>query len=176
MTSAPFLADLARVRGSTCQHLVEAAKAHGETARRDTLLRLLNDLLANELIWLMRYRRRSLLSPPGEVPSEECSPADALARRIVQLGGEPDLDPHHILSRSRADYASRGSVTQMLREDLRGERLVIASYAEVLRHVGTTDPTTQAVLEIALERERARETELSQILRDLDRQAHETFG
>lgn len=176
MTSAPFLADLAKVRGSTCRHLAEAAKSDGATARRNTLLRLLNDLLANELIWLMRYRRRSLLWGRQDVPSEESTPADVLARRIVELGGEPDLDPHQILSRSRADYASRGSVTQMIREDLRAERLVIASYAEVIRHIGTTDPTTQGMLEVALDRERTREAELSQILRDLDRQAHDAVG
>lgn len=173
MTSAaPFLSDLTRVRGRTRRHLAEGAASAGGERDRSTVVRLLNDILASELMWLMRYRRRYLLSggrpeiSDERVPAEP-SPADKLVRRIVELGGEPDLDPDHLLSRCLADYASRGSVDEMIREDLRAERIVIASYAEVIGYLGDSDPPTREVLEANLDRESTRAANLSQILREL---------
>lgn len=176
MTTAPFLSDLTRVRGRTRKHSAEGAAAAGGGERRDTVLRLLNDILASELIWLMRYRRRYFLwrgkpEISDEGASKELTPADRLARRIVELGGEPDLDPDHLLSRSRADYASRGSVADRIREDLQAERIVIESYAEVIGYLGAGDPSTREMLETNLSRESARAAQLSQILRDLEMQS-----
>ncbi len=129
----------------------------------------------------MRYRRRYLLSGGKSViadgrAGEEPTPADRLARRIVELGGEPDLDPDQLLSRNPADYASRGSVDERIREDLRAERIVIESYTEVIRYLGAADPPTRAMLETNLKRERARAAHLSQILRDLDDQSLDEVG
>ena len=172
MTTAPFLSDLTRVRGRTQRHLAEGAASAGGARDRNTVVRLLNDILASELMWLMRYRRRYLLSgglpeiSEGRVVAEP-TPADRLVRRIVELGGEPDLDPDHLLSRCLADYAARGSVAEMIREDLRAERIVIASYVEVIGYVGDSDPSTREVLEANLDRESMRAAQLSQILREL---------
>jgi bacterioferritin len=169
--TAPFLSDLTKVRARTREH----AAAGAVDAAQDpaTVLRLLNDVLASELIWLMRYRRRYLLS--GSQPevaagraSEGLSPADRLARRIVELGGRPDLDPDRLLSGNRSNYAARGSVDEMIREDLCAERIVIESYAEVIDYVGASDPSTRQVLEGNLGRERARAAQLSRLLRDLE--------
>jgi bacterioferritin len=171
VTTAPFLSDLAKVRARTREHA--AAGADDATQDRATVLRLLNDVLASELIWLMRYRRRFLLSG-GQLAvaagrdSEDITPADRLARRIVELGGRPDLDPDRLLSRSRSDFAARGSVDEMIREDLRAERIVIESYTEVIDYVGASDPSTRRVLDANLGRERARAAQLSQLLRDLE--------
>jgi len=154
------------------RHLAEGAVFAGGARDPHTVVRLLNDILASELMWLMRYRRRYLLSGGRpEIAEEragaEPTPADRLVRRIVELGGEPDLDPDHLLSRSLADYASRGSVADMIREDLRAERIVIASYAEVIGYLGDSDPPTREVLEANLDRESMRAAQLSQILREL---------
>ena len=181
MTTAPFLSDLSRVRGRTRKHSTEGAAAASEAERRATVLRLLNDVLASELIWLMRYRRRYVLGSGKHETiearaSEELTPADRLARRIVELGGEPDLDPDHLLSRSRADYASRGSVAERIREDLRAERIVIESYAEVIDYLGASDPSTREVLKANLSRERARVAQLSEILRDLELESLQGVG
>ena len=144
----------------------------GGARDRNTVVRLLNDILASELMWLMRYRRRYLLAGGRPEISEErtaasATSADSLVRRIVELGGEPDLDPDHLLSRCLADYASRGSVGEMIREDLRAEHMVIASYAEVIGYLGDSDPPTREVLEANLDRESMRAAQLSQILREL---------
>ena len=106
MTTVPFLSDLTRLRSRTRKHSAEGAAAASDAARRATLLQLLNDVLASELVWLMRYRRSYLLrlrkvAIGDEHAGDEPTPADRLARRIVELGGRPDLDPDDLLSRSR---------------------------------------------------------------------------
>ncbi len=176
MTTAPFLNDLTRVRGRTRKHSAEGVAAAEAVERRATVLRLLNDILASELIWLMRYRRRYLLrGGKPEIGEErfgtEPASVDRLAQRIVELGGEPDLDPDNLLSRTRAEYAARGSMSERIREDLRAERIVIDTYTEVLGFIGAADPPTRAMLESNLGQERARVAQLSQILRDLEVQA-----
>jgi bacterioferritin len=181
MTTAAFLDDLTKLRARTRKHSFDGAAAVGDVARRTLLIELLNDVLASELVWLMRYRRNLLqwrgkprLS--GASANEEPTPADRIARRIIELGGVPDLDPDHLLSKSRADYASCGPLADRIREDLQGERIVIGSYREVLDYLGATDPATKAVLADNLSRERERATQLAQILLDLEGQAVQAAG
>lgn len=181
MTTAPFLDDLTKVRIRTRKHSSEGATAVGASERREILIQLLNDVLASELIWLMRYRRNLLhWRPKPDLASagvgEETTPADRLARRIVELGGIPDLDPDQLLSKRRADYASCGPLADRIREDLQGERIVIGSYREVLDYLGAADPATRAVLAENLSRERERATQLAQILLDLEGQAVGAVG
>lgn len=180
MTTVPFLTDLTRVCDRTRLHSAAGGASRRGDDRRGAVIQLLNDLLASELIWLMRYRRHFLLwgekPKPSSEASEALSPADRLAQRIVELGGEPDLDPDQLLSRSRADYASRGTLREMVREDLHAERIVIGSYAEVIGFLGDSDPVTRRVLEANFGRERARAAHLSQILVDLEMQPREQAG
>ena len=176
MTTVPFLSDLTRLRGRTRKHSAEGAAATGGAARRAMILQLLNDVLASELIWLMRYRRSYLLRSRkaairDEHAGDDSTPAGRLAQRIVELGGRPDFDPDDLLSRSRAHYASHGPMGDRIREDLQAERLLIESYTEVLRYLGAADPPTRAMLQANLGHERARADELSQILRDLETQS-----
>jgi bacterioferritin len=177
MTTAAFLDDLTKLRVRTRKHSADGAVAVDGVARRAILIQLLNDVLASELIWLMRYRRNLLhwRAKPG-LASQDPTPADRLARRIVELGGVPDLDPDHLLSKSRADYASSGPLADRIREDLQGERIVIGSYREVLAYLGAADPATKAVLAQNLRRERERATQLAQILLELEGQALEAVG
>lgn len=181
MTTAAFLDDLTKLRVRTRKHSADGAAAVGGVARRTVLIQLLNDVLASELVWLMRYRRnllhgRAKPNLPGAGASEEATPADRLARRIIELGGVPDLDPDHLLSKSRADYASCGPLADRIREDLQGERIVIGSYREVLDYLGATDPATKAVLADNLSRERERATQLAQILLELEGQSLGAVG
>ena len=173
MATVPFLSDLTRLRSRTRKHSAEGAAAASDAARRATILQLLNDVLASELIWLMRYRRSYLLrlgkvAIRNEHADDEPTPADQLAQRIVELGGSPDLDPDDLLSRGRAHYASHGPMGDRIREDLQAERLLIESYTDVIDYLGTSDPPTRVMLQANVGRERARAEELSGILRDLE--------
>lgn len=174
MTTAPFLRDLTRIHARTRRHSAEGTAAASGAEGLATLLRLLNDILESELLWLLRYRRRYLMQggqrrvSSVEPAREEPTPADRVATRIVELGGRPDLDPDDLLSRSRADYAARGSLGNRIREDLQAERIVIESYTEVIDYLGAADPRTRVMLEVNRGRERARAMHLSEILHDLE--------
>jgi bacterioferritin len=52
--------------------------------------------------------------------------ADQIAERITQLGGEPDLNPGNLVSRSHSEYVEGKGLIDMIREDLVAERIVDA--------------------------------------------------
>jgi bacterioferritin len=75
----------------------------------------------------------------------------------VQLGGEPNLSPEGLLSRSHSEYVEGESITDMIKEDLIAERIAIDSYREMILHLVQEDPTTKRMLEgiLAVEEEHA---------------------
>jgi bacterioferritin len=68
---------------------------------------------------------------------------DKIAERIPQLGGEPNLDPANLTTRSHSEYVEGDGLLEMIREDLVAERIVIDSYSEMIRYLGDDDPTTR---------------------------------
>ena len=55
--------------------------------------------------------------------NEEQAHADQIAARIVQLGGEPDVSPDGLLTRSHSEYVDGTSLVAMIQEDLVAERV-----------------------------------------------------
>jgi bacterioferritin len=90
---------------------------------------------------------------------EELVHADALARRITQLNGAPNFDPETLLSRAHSQYGPGGTLVEMIREDLIAERIAIESYGQMIRYLGTRDPSTRRMLEeiLACEEEHAQD-------------------
>jgi len=70
-----------------------------------------------------------------------------VASRITQLGGEPDLNPAGLASRSHSEYAEGSDLTSMIREDLIAERIAIDSYSDIVRWLGDNDPSTRRMIE-----------------------------
>ncbi|HEY0431750.1 MAG TPA: ferritin-like domain-containing protein, partial [Pyrinomonadaceae bacterium] len=89
--------------------------------------------------------------------NEEQGHADLIAQRIVQLGGEPNLNPDGLTSRSHAEYVEGDNLVDMIKEDLVAERIAIDSYREMINYVANDDPTTRRMLEgiLAMEEEHA---------------------
>jgi bacterioferritin len=89
--------------------------------------------------------------------NEEQAHADQIAARIVQLGGEPNLSPEGMLSRSHSEYVEGTTLINMIQEDLVAERVAIDSYREMIAYCGNDDPTTRRMLEgiLAMEEEHA---------------------
>ena len=96
-----------------------------------------------------------------------------MAERIVQLGGEPNLSPEGLLSRSHSEYVEGESLVEMITEDLIAERIAIDSYREMVTYVGTDDPTTRKVLEGILAQEEEHAEDLASLLKELGPHAHE---
>ena len=104
----------------------------GCTANAETVVRLLNEALATEVICILRYKRHYFMTAGVsgwrvkakflQYVAEEQVHADLLAERIVQLGGKPDLSPERLLTRSHAAHVEGASVVETVTAELGAER------------------------------------------------------
>jgi bacterioferritin len=166
-TTQPFLTDVKTLRERARQHMEEGAVTPGYSADREKVVKVLNDVLATEIVCNLRYRRHYFMASGihAQVAAEEFlqhaneeqGHADQAAERIVQLGGEPNFSPDGLLTRSHAEYIEGSSLTEMIQEDLVAERIAIDSYREIIRYLGNDDPTTRRMMEgiLAVEEEHA---------------------
>ena len=159
----PFLSDIREIRRRARQHIEKGAVTDNYRADLQTVLRLLNEALATELVCVLRYKRhqfmanglnaQSVADEFQEHAAEEQSHADRLAERITQLGGEPNFDPQGLLTRSHSEYVEGDSLASMIQEDLVAERIAIESYSEIVRYLGEKDPTSRRLMEDILAKE-----------------------
>lgn len=137
---------------------------------RDAIVKLLNDALATELVCVLRYKRHHFTASgisSAKIAeeflvhaNEESAHADRIARRIVQLGGEPDFSPGTLLQRSHADYDASSDLQAMVRVNLVAERIAVETYRQMIVLIGDKDPTTRRLLEDILADEEEHADEL----------------
>src|SRR5690242_6959199 len=159
----PFLADIQEIRRRARQHMEKGAVTEGYKADLETVLRLLNEALATEIVCVLRYKRhqfmasgleaQSVAAEFAEHASEEQQHADRIAERITQLGGEPDFSPEGLQTRSHSEYVAGTTLLDMVKEDLVAERIAIESYSEIIRFLGANDPTSRRLMEEILAKE-----------------------
>ena len=167
MADKPFLTDIKTLRERARQHIENGAVTEGYKADRETVVKLLNEALATEIVCVLRYKRHYFMATgihaEGvaaeflEHANDEQGHADQLAQRIVQLQGEPNFNPEGLLMRSHAEYVEGTTLTDMIKEDLVAERIAIDSYREMIQYFGNEDPTSRRMLEgiLAVEEEHA---------------------
>ena len=167
MADKPFLTDIKALRDRARQHIENGAVTEGYSADRETVVKLLNEALATEIVCVLRYRRHYFMASGINAESvapeflqhanEEQGHADQLAQRIVQLKGEPNFNPEGLLTRSHAEYVEGTSLLDMIKEDLVAERIAIDSYREMIAYFGNDDPTSRRMMEgiLAMEEEHA---------------------
>ena len=167
MADQPFLTDINTLRERARQHIENGAVTQGYSADRETVIKLLNEALATEIVCVLRYRRHYFMAAGINAESvaaeflqhsnEEQGHADQISQRIVQLQGEPNFNPEGLLTRSHAEYVEGTSLTDMIKEDLVAERIAIDSYREMVNYLGSDDPTTRRMMEdiLAVEEEHA---------------------
>jgi bacterioferritin len=173
----PFLTDIKELRKRARNHMEQGAVTEGYRADRTTILRLLNEALATEIVCVLRYKRHYYMASGIhsqavaeeflEHAGEEQGHADLIAARITQLGGEPDLNPEGLLSRSHSEYVEGDGLVDMIKEDLVAERIAIDSYAEMARYIGDDDPTTRRMLEGILATEEKHADDLRMLIEAL---------
>jgi len=163
----PFLTDIKTLRERARQHIENGAITEGYKADRETVIKLLNEALATEIVCVLRYKRHyfmaSGINAEGvaaeflQHANEEQGHADQIAARIVQLKGEPNLNPEGLLTRSHAEYVEGDTLVDMIKEDLVAERIAIDSYREMINYLDNDDPTTRRLMEgiLAMEEEHA---------------------
>ena len=167
MGDKPFLTDIKTLRERARRHIEQGAVTEGYSADRETVIKLLNEALATEIVCVLRYKRHYFMATGIHAESvaaeflqhanEEQGHGDLIAQRIVQLGGEPNFSPEGLLTRSHAEYVEGETLNDMIKEDLVAERVAIDSYREMIAFTGNDDPTTRRMLEgiLAMEEEHA---------------------
>jgi bacterioferritin len=176
MPDKPFLTDIKTLRARARQHIEQGAVTPGYTADRETILRLLNEALATEVVCVLRYKRHYFMAQGihadavaaefQQHATEEQGHVDQIAARIIQLGGAPNFNPDTLTARSHAEYVEGESLRDMLKEDLIAERIAIDSYREMINYIGKDDSTTRRMLEEILAVEEEHADDLQSLLAD----------
>jgi len=168
------MTDVRTLRERARQRIDDGAVTKGYSANREAVLKLLNQALATEVVCNLRYRRHYFMAsgPNSEAAkaeflehaTQELQHADQIAERIVQLGGEPDLNPATLLERSHAEYIEGRSLEDMIKENLVAERIAIDSYREIIQYLTDKDPTTRRLMEEILATEEEHAEDMSSLL------------
>ncbi len=177
MADKPFLTDIKTLRERARRHIEKGAVTEGYSADRETVIKLLNEALATEIVCVLRYKRHYFMASgihaEGvaaeflEHANDEQGHADQIAARIVQLGGEPNFNPDGLLTRSHAEYVEGETLVDMIKEDLVAERIAIDSYRDMINYFGNDDPTTRRLMESILAVEEEHADDLVNLLSEL---------
>ena len=62
MADQPFVTDIQTLRTRARQHIEQGAVTAGYRADRETVIRLLNEALATEIVYILRYKRRYFMA------------------------------------------------------------------------------------------------------------------
>lgn len=171
----PGMTPVATLRANARKNIDKGAITEGYAADRVAVCKMLNDALATEYVCVLRYMRHyftaSGMLAEGikqeflEHAKQEQEHAHKIAERIVQLGGEPDLNPDTLTRRSHAEYKEGKDLKDMVKEDLIAERIAIESYREMIAYVGDRDTTTKRLLMWILAQEEEHADEFADLLK-----------
>ena len=111
-----FVSDLKKIREQARRHMEAGAVTEGYKADREQVLAVLNEVLATEIVCVLRYKRHFFMARGINADSikaeflqhanDEQQHADWVAERITQLNGEPNFNPEGMASRSHSRSAS----------------------------------------------------------------------
>jgi len=169
-----FVLDVRNIRERARKHMEDGAVTGGNKADRKRVIEVLNEVLATELVCVLRYKRHyymargmnsdSVKAEFLQHASEELQHADWIAERITQLDGAPNFNPEGIAQRSHAEYDESSDLQSMIRADLLAERIAIESYSDIVRWLGNDDPTTRKMIEDILKMEEEHANDMADLL------------
>lgn len=175
-----FLSDISEIRRRARQHIEDGAVTDSYKGDRKTVLRVLNEALATEIVCVLRYKRHHYMAKGIhsqavaeeflEHAAEEQEHADMIAERITQLDGEPNFNPDGLLTRSHSEYVEGESLVDMIKEDLVAERIAIESYSEIIRYLADNDPTSRRLMEEILAKEEEHAEDMKTLLETIARE------
>ena len=174
LPGAAKLTDVQTLRDRARKSIDDGAVTESYTADRKEVVRLLNEALATEWVCVLRYYRHYFMASGMladsvkaeflEHAQQEMEHANHISERIVQLGGEPDLDPATLTARSHAEYKPGHDLRDMIKENLIAERIAIDSYREMINYIGDRDTTTKRILEHVLSQEEEHADDMADLL------------
>jgi bacterioferritin len=169
-----FVSDVQKIRERARAHMEQGAVTGGYKADRKRVIEVLNEVLATELICVLRYKRHyftakgihaeTVKAEFKEHAAQEQQHADWIAERINQLGGDPNFNPDTLSKRSHAEYGDSLDLAAMIREDLFAERIAVESYSDIVRWLGNDDPTSRKMIEDILKQEEEHANDMADLL------------
>jgi bacterioferritin len=169
-----FVTDLRTIKERARKHMEQGAVTENYKADLKAVVKVLNDVLATELVCVLRYKRHyymaaginaeSVKTEFLQHASEEQQHVDWIATRITQLNGAPNFNPEGLAARSHSEYSEGADLVSMMKEDLFAERIAIESYSEIARWLGNDDPTTRKMIEEILKMEEEHAEDLKSLL------------
>lgn len=172
-----FVSDIKNIQKRAREHISEGAVTINNEQSHEQVVKVLNETLATELVCVLRYKHHYYMAQGLNAEAvkaeflqhatEEQSHADAIAARITQLNGEPDLNPDTLMKRSHSQYDHETDLVAMIKEDLVAERIAIETYLEIVRWLGEEDPTSRRLIERILEKEEEHAEDLVNLLERL---------
>jgi bacterioferritin len=177
MRREPVVTDVKTRRERAQENMENGAVTDGYAADRQAIIGMLNEALATELVCVLRYERHHFMASGLNAQSaaqeflqhatEERIHAHQIAKRIVQIGGEPNFSPDGLLTRSRSEYVEGSTLREMIEENLIAERVAIDSYREMITYLGNGDTTTRRMLEEILAMEEEHANDLAGLVKEL---------
>lgn len=148
---------------------------------KDQLLTKLIEAYADE--WLAYYQywvgakvavglmRPEVVAELIEHAADELRHADMLAERIIQLGGEPILEPKDWYKKSGCGYLTPADpdTKVLVEQNIQGERCAIKAYAALLDFVQGKDLVTERMIKEILTDEVEHEDDLEAVMEDMER-------
>lgn len=138
------------------EHVEKGAVTEEYLADREKVVKLLNQVLAIELVCILRYKRhfytvRGIRSQEvrkefAEHAMEAQQHADMVAERISELNGAPDFNPDGLSERSLSLYSEPSGIFDMIKENLIAERTAVEFYTEFVRWIGDDDIATRKMM------------------------------
>jgi bacterioferritin len=169
-----FKADIEGIRRRAREKMEQGSVTASYQADPAKVIDVLNEVLATEIVCTLRYKNHFYMAQGihGQTVAdefleharEEESHADQVAKRITELGGEPNLDPRGLATRAHAEYKACARLDDMIREDLVAERIAVQTYSEIVRWLGDNDPTSRRMMEEILAKEEEHADDLAKLL------------
>jgi bacterioferritin len=146
---------------------------------KDELVKKLNRALADE--WLAYYqywigarvivglKKEAIMAELLEHAADELRHADMLVERILQLGGEPILEPQQWYELTNCGYETPSDYASepILEQNIKGERCAIQVYQELYQLVQGKDSVTEEIVREILRDEVEHEDDLEALAEDL---------
>lgn len=167
-----FVGDILEIRQRLREEVAEGAIA--SSVHAEHVIRLLNEVLAVELICVLCFKRRD--SAIKELHADFASheflqrlrdeepDVEHIAERIIQLGGKPNFNSEIVVKRRDMEHAPSKSMRVLLKEDLTAERIAVATYMDIACWLRDKDPPSRLVMEKIIKTEDQRVEYLTTLL------------
>jgi bacterioferritin len=174
-TEQAFLTDVQTLRARARADIEKGAITPTYQGDVQQTIDILQTVLATEIVCVLRYTMNAVCATGlasesvkeefEEHAREEQQHMRAVAERINQLGGTPNMNPDGLATRSASQYAAAEGLIEMIRENLIAERIACDHYRELIRFFGEKDPTTRVMMEGILANEEEHANDMIDLLR-----------